>query len=139
MACTGVPAPKKADVNTQREKSLHPSLLLGGIAAILLCGIATSTLMLHSSEADTIATAAEEQKENLNSGIHSGRSCPECGVIQSAREIEVPGAAAGTLTPPRGYEITVRLQDGSTQVITDPNPARWKSGERVSIIAGSRE
>lgn len=34
-------------------------------------------------------------------------------------------------------EITIRLQDGSQQVITDANPATWRRGDRVTLIAGT--
>ena len=39
--------------------------------------------------------------------------------------------------PVRNYEITVHLRDGSMRVVTDANPARWRHGEKVIIIAGS--
>jgi outer membrane lipoprotein SlyB len=70
-------------------------------------------------------------------------------VIESTRKIEAPDEktgvnasgriAAGGETgrkPGRNYEITIRLRDGSMRVITDANPARWRHGERVTIIAG---
>ena len=36
-----------------------------------------------------------------------------------------------------GGEITIRLMDGSSRVIADPNPAQWRPGERVMVIDGA--
>lgn len=78
--------------------------------------------------------------------------CPECGMIVSMREIERhdedsgPGAAAGVtaanrdeirVNTTRSYEITVRMADGSSRVIYAANPARWRTGERLIVIAGA--
>ena len=79
--------------------------------------------------------------------------CAECGTVVSVRELVAPesakGAAAGSsgliVARPRGIdgkpmrsaEITIRLQDGSTRVITDAHPAKWRQGHRVKVIAGA--
>jgi hypothetical protein len=74
--------------------------------------------------------------------------CRECGLIESIRETQghgkaIPLIAAGrpvaedqNRTPGRSArrEITVRLEDGSSHVITDANPAGWRLGERVLVI-----
>jgi hypothetical protein len=72
-------------------------------------------------------------------------------VIESARKIEAPDEGAGDKASGRNalgksdeingrplgsYAITIRLQDGSLRVITDAHPARWRPGERVTLIAG---
>lgn len=76
--------------------------------------------------------------------------CQECGLIESIRETEgdgeaIPPIAARRLvaenrgpTPVRsaGRTITVRLEDGSSRVIVDTNPGRWRRGERVIVIEG---
>jgi len=80
--------------------------------------------------------------------------CAECGTIVSVREIEVPvddsgsGAAGGATASNRDgdesrgksvrrYEISLRMADGSSRVIDDAFPARWRPGERLVVIAGS--
>jgi outer membrane lipoprotein SlyB len=45
-------------------------------------------------------------------------------------------AAHGLQARSANYEITVRLQDGSSRVMIDTNPGRWRLGERVKIIDG---
>jgi len=57
-----------------------------------------------------------------------------------------PGATGGVVAgnpgetrveSTRSYEITVRLADGSSRVINDAKPARWRPGERVIVIEGA--
>jgi outer membrane lipoprotein SlyB len=38
----------------------------------------------------------------------------------------------------KSYEIIVRMADGSSRVIDDANPARWRTGERLIVIGGVR-
>lgn len=78
--------------------------------------------------------------------------CAECGEIVSMREIEKydedssPGAAGAAVAgnrdetranSTRSYEITVRMADGSSRVINDANPARWRPGQRLIVIDGA--
>ena len=71
--------------------------------------------------------------------------CPECGVVESIRQIGRSGAdlAAGGAPDPavaagdtadNGYEVTVRLRDGSRTVFTEPSPRTWRPGSRVLVI-----
>ncbi|MGB5081937.1 MAG: hypothetical protein WBO23_14470 [Burkholderiales bacterium] len=63
--------------------------------------------------------------------------CAECGLIESIRKIEEAGESpSAAAARSGGHEITVRLQDGSSRVMTDANPGRWRLGERVMIIDG---
>lgn len=54
----------------------------------------------------------------------------------------VGGAVAGNEVEKRvkatkSYDISVRLDDGSTRVINETNPPSWRAGDRVRIIDGS--
>jgi outer membrane lipoprotein SlyB len=54
----------------------------------------------------------------------------------------VGGAVAGNEVEKRvkatkSYDITVRLDDGSTRVINEANPPSWRSGDRVKIVDGA--
>lgn len=55
------------------------------------------------------------------SGAPAGPRCPECGVIVSTGN----------------NEIVVRMADGSNRAIEQANPARWRAGERLIVIAGA--
>lgn len=57
-------------------------------------------------------------------------TCDGCGVIESTRRV----APVGNL--PALYEITVRLRNGSTHVLSDASPPNWRIGERTILIAG---
>ncbi len=53
----------------------------------------------------------------------------------------VGGAVAGNEIEKRtratkSYEITVRLDDGSTQIISASSPPAWKTGDRVKVVNG---
>lgn len=54
----------------------------------------------------------------------------------------VGGAVAGNEVEKRvkatkSYDITVRLDDGSTRVFNEANPPSWRSGDRVKIVDGA--
>jgi hypothetical protein len=86
-------------------------------------------------------------------------SCTGCGVVESMRRVAGPGTAASRragrvdvaagvsggqsanaiaedATATEGYEITVRLRDGSTTVFNEATPRAWRPGSRVVVIAG---
>lgn len=53
----------------------------------------------------------------------------------------IGGAVAGNEIEKRtratkSYEITVRLDNGSTQVINETNPPSWRAGDRVKVVNG---
>ena len=142
-------------MNSQTNKSLHLPLLVGGIAAILVSGIAIGSLAISAQGFNGIPAPAEPPEAATAPAIAAvgarAYRCRECGVIVSTRALEAPhettgvnasgriaGANRGEIKekPVRNFEITVRLRDGSTRVVTDANPARWRHGEKVIIIAG---
>lgn len=142
-------------MNTQATKHLHLQLLVGGIAAILVSSIAIGSLVISPLGSSAAFAPAEPPEAaaapaRAASGA-SARRCAECGVIESTRKIEAPDEKTGVNAPDRiasasagetegkpfgNYAITIRLQDGSTRVITDAHPARWRPGERVKLIGG---
>jgi len=66
----------------------------------------------------------------------SSAKCMECGVIESTREIS--GHAGPNARDTKHYETMVRFPDGSRRAIHDVNPAAWRTGERVILIAGTK-
>ena len=143
-------------MDTQANKLLHLPLLVGGIAAILVSGIAIGSLAISAQGFNGALASAEPFEVAAAPAIAAPGArayrCAECGVIESTREIEVPdertgGNASGRNAAGgrgaieeksiRNYEITIRLRDGSRRVITDAHPARWRHGERVQVIAGA--
>jgi outer membrane lipoprotein SlyB len=54
----------------------------------------------------------------------------------------VGGAVAGNeiekrVKSSKSYEITVRLEDGSSRMIPEANPPSWRIGDRVKVINGA--
>lgn len=122
---------------------MHRPLFAGGIAATLVSGIAIASLAISAQgSSGGIAPAAALQPAAAllvaapGPSFRGYRCGDECGVIESTRNIEALDELAGTSASGRNYEITIRLRDGSMRVVRDANPARWRNGERVTIIAG---
>jgi outer membrane lipoprotein SlyB len=54
----------------------------------------------------------------------------------------VGGAVAGNEIEKRvkthkNYEVTVRLDDGSSRVVSEANPPAWRNGDHVKIVSGA--
>ena len=67
-------------------------------------------------------------------------SCPECGVIESMRQIERSsdgGPITVSAATAKVYEFTVRFRDGSTTVFSEAGPRAWRLGNRVMVIGHS--
>lgn len=143
-------------MNTQTNRLLHRPLLVGSIAAILVGGIAIASVAIPAQSFDGVPAGAPPAEA---AALHASAAplghvyrCPDCGVIESTREIEGPDEQTGVgasgrasagrrggieAKPFRNYEITIRMRDGSMRVIRDPRSARWRQGEPVTIIAGA--
>jgi hypothetical protein len=80
-------------------------------------------------------------------------SCPECGVVESVRQIERSvgvgrqdtldvkvaargsgGVIASSALGGKSYEVTIRFRDGSTMVLNEVGPRTWRLGTRVIVI-----
>ena len=132
-------------MNTQTTNSMHVPLLIAGIAAILFSTVAMAIVPIigwfqSSFEGFDGSSAQEQLPETLAAPLSVAPSgtgkarvkarCDECGVIESMRRVAAVGHA------PAIYEITVRLGDGSTHVLSDASPANWRPGERFNLIGG---
>ena len=151
----GFETQRKTEMNTQANKLPHLPLLGGGIAALLVSGIAIGSLAISAQGFNGVFAPAESPEATELPAIAAPRArayrCAECGVIESTRRIETADEMSGGNAPGRiaagnrgeiegnpvgSYAITIRLRDGSMRVITDANPARWRPGERVTLIGG---
>jgi hypothetical protein len=110
----------------------------------------------HPADARFTDAKAQVAKARATINRRNRAPCPDCGVVESVREIERPevvgrqdildtkvagrvsgdaivaGAIAG-----RSYEITVRFRDGSTTVFNEADPRAWRMGSRVIVIGRS--
>ena len=143
-------------MNTPAHEPPHFSPLAGRIAAFLSVGIAIVALAVSAQGfGGGVAPGADVGAAGIPAGAAPDTPnlrCAECGVIESVREIaaadessavnstgRVAARIRGALKtkPPGNYEIIIRMQDGSMRVIQDANPATWRRGEPVTIIAGA--
>jgi outer membrane lipoprotein SlyB len=143
-------------MKTQADKSSFLQVLITGIAVILFSSAGVARMMgwgpNSTDDSGDILALEQAAPVPTTSAARAQPRCPECGVIVSMREIELrnedtgPGATGGALAGNQGetwvkstrsYEITVRMADGSSRVLNDANPARWRHGERVIVIDGA--
>jgi hypothetical protein len=152
------------NVAAPARKIPHLPLLIAGIAFVLFCSAAIARSMewlpVPAGDSGIHADSGELAADAMDAPVRApGRSrhrlkCPGCGSVVSSREI---GAGAGTAGPygvkvgitggatgvtplqaKKYYAFTVRLNDGSSRVVVDSNPAAWRIGERVNVIDGAK-
>ena len=113
-------------------------------------GTSRYALPVSSGKRAKLTTAIDVAKLPAKGLARRKVRCGECGWIESVRETESHGEAIPLIAAGRplaenrnrkpvrsvGREITVRLEDGSSRVTTDVNPAGWRIGERVIVIGG---
>lgn len=86
-----------------------------------------------------------EPSIDTHSNLNTRVKCPECGVVESARELATERSADSSMErsaearppPLRRYEITLRMKDGSSHHFVDASPANWRPGQRIILISGS--
>jgi hypothetical protein len=96
-----------------------------------------------SSDDASIKAEATQLLPESSMNIRRNRaSCPDCGIVESMREVERSGGASGNATAMNAvtgkrYEFTVRFRDGSTTVIEQANPQAWQLGTQVIVVGRS--
>lgn len=128
--------------------------LITGIAVILFSAAGSAHIVgwgANSAGASEDGLAPDRMPAvRTMSEARADTRCAECGMFVSMREVEsedtgagaAGGATAGSqdetrVKTARRYEITIRMADGSSRVIEDANPARWRTGERLIVIGGA--
>jgi len=93
----------------------------------LLLGASRDSLPVSPIEDATPDATIDAGTQPLKEFARAKMKCAECGSVESIRETEKESEAS---------EITVRLQDGSSRVMIDTNPGRFRLGDRVKVIDG---
>jgi hypothetical protein len=143
--CQAGAMPEKAGVEAQASNSAHQRLSIAAIAAIVLgaFGITVMTAWMRPSSALEDGAAGLIAAKRPDGEARVTLRCPECGVVESTREVKQIGAAGGGTGGDRNgipgqsttrYEITVRMRDGSSRVFMDANWANWRPGDRMTLI-----
>jgi len=111
-------------MTTRVDKFLYPALFITGIAVVLFSTFAIARVIgwgpgLVGNAGDIPAFDQDAPVAAVNALV--GPRCPECGMIVSTGN----------------NVILVRMADGSSRMIEQANPARWRAGERLIFIAGT--
>jgi hypothetical protein len=120
---------------------------IASVATTLFCAASIAAFMAwmptaignpedHATLTEVSSMPAQPAGAKASAGVVSDspsrRTCAECGVIESVREIDTRGEQAAEST--RSYEVTIRLQDGSMRVFNEATPRTWRSGTRIMVI-----
>jgi len=121
----------RAGFHLQVPKSSHVvSLLAAAFAILVFVVVAVSAVpfaeWFENAYRDATVTPEQPVEDSSAAGAasepRSKARCKYCGIIESTRQV-------GGI-----HEVTVRLQDRTTQVFSDANPANWRPGERIILI-----
>ena len=83
--------------------------------------------------ASTAAAAAPP-----NSTVLAIESLPAAiGITEGDASMGASGAAGATGSSGQSYRVTVRMDDGSTQVVTHNSTPDFRSGDRVNVTSGA--
>ena len=135
----------RAETNTRIPKAMRAPLVIAGIAAISFSAVGMTNVPLawfHNSVAGFDRISAQDDLSatpaalSLVSSSGSGKprvkiSCDECGVVDSVRRVALTGNA------PAVYEITIRMRDESTRVVTLTGHGNWRPRDRITLIGGA--
>jgi hypothetical protein len=113
----------------QSSRPVYFTVAVGAVTALMLGSAALTFAAEWTSTAGSRA-GVEDSSEVVAGDVPAPARCRACGVIESVRSAAPAGGA------PAAYELTVRLADGSVHKVNDANPASWRPGERMILIAG---
>ncbi len=128
-------------MKTRLQHPRHVAALFAGIALLLVgtagaVGVAGSGWLRHAPGAEGGVADQESLRDPMPASVADAKGarrrggCGECGVIESMRRLAPVG------NRPALHEITVRLANGSTRVLSEASPAPWRPGEAAIIIEG---
>jgi hypothetical protein len=118
---------------------------------------AASVEKLKAPTATSVAVAAPTppvRAERRQRARHVRAKCAECGTVDSTRQIEKVSTETDTgivgwatwrgrsetaEQSAKSYEVTIRMNDGSSRVLTDTSAANWQPGKRVVLIGGTSQ
>ncbi len=115
-------------------------------------GARASGAIARCTDCGAVTSVREVDQAGQGSGVGAVGGAVAGGVLGhqvgggSGKDImTVVGAVAGGIAghqiekkvrTTRNYEISVRMDDGSTRVLTEPSLPTWRAGDRVKLIDG---
>lgn len=141
---TGKPQVKTPKVASSKPSSTPtpatpPVQIAKAAQACAQCGVVTSVKeVVTKGEGSGIGIAGGAVVGGLLGHQVGGGSGKQIATVVGA----VGGAVAGNEVEKRvksskSQEITVRLEDGSSTVITEADPTSWRTGDQVRIVDGA--
>ena len=120
-------------VEPQSGKFPQAVIWIAGIALTLFCAVGIAAVMgwIPSSLSGPSGRESVAQPP-ASAPVAAVATCAECGVIESVRVADAQAKVSTT-----NYRITVRLNDGSSRVISEAGLPRWRSGDKVKIVSGA--
>ncbi len=122
-------------------KSLHLPLVVAGIVAISFSTLAMTHVPLRwmHRPLETLAPiSAQDDLSEMTSGAPASAgqarlktSC-DCGVVASVRRAPLAENV------PAVYEITIRMRDGATRIVSVAHHGNWRPRDRITLIGGER-
>ena len=73
----------------------------------------------------------------LGSQVGSGRGRDVATVIGAVGGVVAGNEIEKRTKASQRYEVTVRLDDGSSRVVQEANPPTWRAGDRVRVVDGA--
>jgi len=147
-----IPASMSGDVNDRTSKSApHAPMSKAKISPAQVAS--SAPVAAKCSNCGVVESVREVSVGGEGSGLGAAGGAVVGGLLGhqvgggSGKQIAtvvgaVGGAVAGNEVEKRvkstkGYEVTVRLDDGSTRVISEVTPPSWRTGDHVRIIDGA--
>ncbi len=72
----------------------------------------------------------------LGNQVGSGRGNTAATVIGAVGGVVAGNEIEKRVKSTKGYEVTVRFDDGSSRVISEANAPAWRTGDHVKVVAG---
>lgn len=113
-------------------------------------GTSGASGMSGSTGSDTSSMQDDRGKHSSTSGAQPTKAVPNStvlaleilppssGITEGDASMGTSGAAGATgSTPGHSYRVTVRMDDGSTQVVTHSTTPDFRSGDRINVTSGA--
>ena len=73
----------------------------------------------------------------LGNQVGGGRGKDAATVIGAVGGVVAGNEIEKRMKTTKSYDVTVRMEDGSSRVLHETNPPAWRAGDRVKIVDGA--
>ncbi len=108
-----------------------PLVIVAGAATVLVAAVALIAFVLWPDGVTIVVAPAGVPVLASGAPARPPSDCESCGSVESIRHTD---PATGLPV----YEFTIRMRDGSIRESSEEKTGRWREGERVLLIGGSK-